>query len=173
MIHMEGRKMTRRRLYRFVIAVVWHQEEKRGEEYIIDIWYKMHSFSHFISPATFSLASRLIRWERKKKNSWQEKFLIKTLIYQYFKKKGQRKQWKDMAAKHTKCSIKQKYAFLKGRPLIAVSSRRKENLKLTGANNFFQWFKKLPFGVLCAFGLRYLTDGGNYESRWFRTVISV
>lgn len=57
------------------IAAAWHQEKKSVEEYIIDIWHKMHSLSHFTPPATlilnYSLTSRLIRWERKTEKSWQ------------------------------------------------------------------------------------------------------
>lgn len=59
------------------IPAVWHQDEKRAEEYIIDIWHKMHSLSHFTPPETlilnYSLTSRLIRWESKMENSWQAK----------------------------------------------------------------------------------------------------
>lgn len=68
------------------IAAVWHQDEKRVEEYITDICQKMHSLSHFTPPETlilnYSLTSRLIRWERKTENSWQaESAIIRKYTY--------------------------------------------------------------------------------------------
>lgn len=69
----------------------------------------MHSPSHFTAPTNlifnYSLTTRLMRLERKKKKSQQAEVFILTHIYPYFKKKRTKKTTGKMSTKCTQSSL--------------------------------------------------------------------